>query len=99
MKKTVMVEEIIYFCDVCGKDITDQNINICEICGREHCDSCHWVVKGTKNMLTGVCSKCSDKYDKFKQKIDICYEKYNALYEAKVNIIHNEWKKESLDCT
>ena len=96
MKRIVMTEVTTYFCDICGIDITDKCINICQICNRDHCEECHKTVKGSKDMLIGICPICVTIYDKFKEKMVNCQVKYNELYEHDVTKIFDEWKKESL---
>lgn len=101
MKKVEMVEKTTYLCDICGTDITRRhdtlfNNNICKICGREYCETCHTTVKGSKDMLIGICPICNDIYDKFKKEMDDCYAKYDKLYIHDANEIFDEWKKESL---
>ena len=97
MKKVEMVEEITYFCDICGVDITDIfSRNYCKICGREHCKVCHKTVKGSKDIPIGICPICVNLYDKFKKETDDCYFKYDKLYKHDATEIFDEWKKESL---
>lgn len=91
-----MVEEVTYFCDICGVNITNKYISVCKICGRQHCKACHETVKDGKNMLMGICIICNDTYDKFKKEMDVCYFKYDELYKHDANEIFDKWKKESL---
>ena len=96
MKKVAMVEKVTYFRDICGFDMTNEYRSICQICGRDHCQTCHETVKGSKNMLIGICSICNDTYAKFKKEMDDCYAKYDKLYIHEANEIFDVWKKESL---
>jgi hypothetical protein len=96
MKKVTMVEKVTYFCDICGFDITNEYMSVCKICGSEHCKMCHHTIKGSKDMLMGICVICYNTYDKFKKEMDDCYAKYDILYTHDVNEIFDEWKKESL---
>ena len=96
MKKVARVEKVTYFCDICGVDITNEFRHICQICGRDHCKVCHKTVKGSKDMLIGICPICNDIYDKFKKEMDDCYFKYDELYKHEANEIFDKWKKESL---
>ena len=96
MKKVEMVEETTYFCDICNADITNKYRNICQICGRDHCKVCHETVKGSKDMLIGICPICHAIYDKFKKEMDDYYTKYDELYISIANEIFDKWKKESL---
>jgi len=100
MKKIEMVEEVTYFCDICGIDITNIYLahkeNICNICGREHCEDCLEVVQGHKEMLISICSTCYDTYEKFKTQMNECHRKYDGLERQEIIEIKDRWKKESL---
>lgn len=96
MKKVEMVEKTTYFCDICGVDITYEYKNFCKVCGREHCDTCHIRVKGSKGILMGICLICNEIYAKFKKQMDESYYVYDELYRQDVLEINDRWKEESL---
>lgn len=91
-----MIKHVTYVCDICGEDITNKDKNICQVCGRDHCKVCHKTVKGSKDMLTGICLICSEVYEKFKKQMDERYYEHDELYKYDVLEINNRWKEESL---
>lgn len=91
-----MVEKVEYFCDVCGRDITDETRHTCGICGRTTCVGCYISLRGWKEMWLTTCDICRPIYEKIKEKMDIDYKKHDNLHKEYCGELYTKWKKESL---
>lgn len=96
MKKITMVKKVEYFCDICGKNITDDSKNKCEMCGRAICNACYDSVRGWKDMWLTICPICKPMFPEVKDKMNIDYDKHDDLHKKYCGKLYTELKEKSL---
>lgn len=96
MKKITMVEKVEYFCDLCEKNITDEQKYTCGVCDRIICSVHSESIKGWKDLWLVVCPICRPMYKKVKEQMNIDYKKHDNKHKEYCSKLYEEWKKESL---
>lgn len=96
MEKRTMVEKVEYFCDLCDRDITNEDRHTCEICGRLICGGCHVSVKGWTNTWLTICITCKPLYYDVKDKMNTNCDKYEKEHKEYCFVLYKEWKEKSL---
>lgn len=96
MEKITMVEKKEYFCDICGKNMTDASRYTCGVCGRHVCNACYISVRGWKELWLTVCDICEPMYKEIKKQMNIDSKKHEALHLAYCTKLYEEWKRKSL---
>lgn len=98
MKKItiVEVENVEYFCDICGRKIDKpQEFQLCTVCGRmaciDHRDSIYVGGKETAN----CCDICISMSNTFQKKIKHYKDFYRKMSKAAIKNVISEWKLKS----
>ena len=94
MKETIIIKKVVYKCDVCDCEITEDKAKFkCEICGRMMCDYDTFSAKTADGEYLRYCRLCEILVSAYCVDIKSWVGYYNRMKDVKIREVKAAWRK------